>query len=363
MLRAFVWLCLISSACVGYPLLAKPLVSNIKADETAIFFNTYGYRDNFNKDLWHIPIHGWIFEPEHSVVRKGFIEKVLKTTFDLKTNAESQPIFDRRVNLFLADNERGKRIIVRLGQFQFSAERSSANGHFYGEMVVSSALTQNLSQHNLLTYCAVLKKDDKRQFCGHSQLIHPHGISVISDIDDTVKTTEVTDHKKMIQNTFYREFSAVPGMAEKYGELSQEHIPIHFVSSSPWHLYPELDHFFRQSEFPFASMSLKYFRFKDTTFLNLFKSGFETKPEQIREILNTYSKRDFVLIGDSGEQDPEVYCKIQSEHPTQIQSIWIRNITSETISNERFQKLGGCATESLHLFSHADEISDLGSGK
>ena len=42
--------------------------------------------------------------------------------------------------------------------------------------------------------------------------VPPKGVSVISDIDDTIKVTEVLDRRRMLYNTFLREFKDVTGM-------------------------------------------------------------------------------------------------------------------------------------------------------
>ena len=84
-------------------------------------------------------------------------------------------------------------------------------------------------------------------------------------------------------------------------------------------------------------MSLKSIRFRDETFFDLFKKGTETKPASIEKILAAYPGRDFVLVGDSGEQDPEVYAALIREYPDQVRKIHIRNVTRETPDNDRFK--------------------------
>ena len=77
-------------------------------------------------------------------------------------------------------------------------------------------------------------------------------------------------------------------------------------------------------------------RFRDETLVDLFKKGTETKPAAIEKILDRYPDREFVLVGDSGEQDPEVYAYLLRNRPDQILKIYIRNVTQESADNERF---------------------------
>ena len=159
---------------------------------------------------------------------------------------------------------------------------------------------------------------------------------MISDIDDTVKISNVTDRKSLLEHTFLLDFVAAPGMAELYRNWAADDVGFHFVSSSPWHLYEPLSEFLDSSGFPAATFSLKSVRFRDETLFDLFKKGTETKPAAIRKILDRYPGRKFVLVGDSGEQDPEVYAALLRERPEQILRVYIRNVTQESADNERF---------------------------
>ena len=90
----------------------------------------------------------------------------------------------------------------------------------------------------------------------------------------------------------------------------------------------------------------------------MFASSLETKPPQIIAIIKRYPERKFILIGDSGEKDPEVYAQIQQQFPQQIIKILIRNVTQESADNDRFQTLfKDLNPKHWQLFNTADEIS------
>ncbi len=55
----------------------------------------------------------------------------------------------------------------------------------------------------------------------------------------------------------------------------------------------------------------------------------DQKLSQISEIVGRFPKRRFILVGDSGEKDPEVYREIKTRFPQQIQEIWIRDVVND----------------------------------
>ena len=311
------------------------MVSNIKPDEAVVFFRTSGWLDEANQE-WHLPVHGWIYEPEESLVRKAAFEKTLDEMFGLAISKEAQDNFSRRFNLLVADNERGKQIVVTIAGSNHSLPASAENGHFETTVVISAADAAEHSKNGLIHYAAVIGGTDSRSFGGAIRLLDTDGFSVISDIDDTVKISNVGDHKSLLEQTFLLDFAAAPGMATLYREWSTDDTGFHFVSSSPWQLYDPLREFLDRDGFPWASFSLKPLRFRDETVADLFKKGTETKPAAIEKILDRYPDREFVLVGDSGEQDPEVYAHLLRNRPDQIMKIYIRNVTQESAENERF---------------------------
>jgi len=160
---------------------------------------------------------------------------------------------------------------------------------------------------------------------------------VISDIDDTIKVTEVRDHQATLRNTFLREFQSVPGMAQFYQTLARSnHAAFHYLSASPWQLYEPLNEFVRSNGFPAGTFHLKPFRWKSRSFISLFADPVKYKLSVIEPILKRYPKRQFILIGDSGERDPEIYGELARKFPKQIDQIYIRDVTAETAASTRY---------------------------
>lgn len=330
--------------------------SNIKSDEHVVFFNTAA-RTSSDGRHWILPTHGWVFEPEDSTVRTAVIARGLKEKYGLVATDDTIVNFERRANLFLADNERGKRLLVRVGDHRYLLPTSHTDGHVEAEIRFPVEATAEMAKDGTVPFKAVLPPGDSRTFSGKVLLTSARGISVISDIDDTVKVAEVTDHSRMFDRTFFQDFEAVDGMATLYARWAECGVRFHFVSSSPWQLYEPLAEFLEQHVFPPASMSLRAFRFRDPTFYNLFRKGTETKPLQIEPILNVFPERHFVLIGDSGEQDPEVYADIMRKYAKQILRIYIRNVSSASAADSRFQEVfRGISPQKWMLFCDPSQL-------
>lgn len=300
-----------------------------------IFFRTTAQLDEAQQE-WRLPIHGWVYEPQASVARRTIFETVLKSEFDLVVDARSERNFRRRLNLLLADSERDQQIVVAMAGRKYVMPLSGVNGHFETTLTIPALVVADFIEDGQLPFAAVVGDDDPRSFLGEVTLVEGTGLSVISDIDDTVKISNVTDKSKLLENTFLLNFAAAPDMAQLYNQWSGLGAEFHFVSSSPWQLYAPLREFLDGAGFPRSALYLKPVRFRDETLFDLFKEGTETKPGVIESILNAYPERQFILVGDSGEQDPEVYAAMLRSHPDQILKIYIRNVTQESGDNERF---------------------------
>jgi phosphatidate phosphatase APP1 len=111
----------------------------------------------------------------------------------------------------------------------------------------------------------------------------------------------------------------------------------HYVSASPWQLYPLLADFIRARSFPPGTFHLRPFRLKDGSFLDLFQSPERYKRQTIVPLLEKFPHRRFVLVGDSGERDPEIYGTLAREHRQQIVRILIRDVTGEPRQSPRYQ--------------------------
>jgi len=338
--------------------------SDIDADEELVFFATAAHLDETARE-WIVPIHGVIYEPEEDSIKRAPIVAAVRHAVQTPMDASDTERLEQRVRLFLVDNERGQRIAVRLGSEIFDVGTSGPNGHFQNVLRLPSATiellaTPNADGQRFLTFTAVTKAADERVFQGRVQIVSPEGLSVISDIDDTVKHSQVGDHRQMLANTFVHEYAAVAGMPQLYRTWAKQGIVFHYVSGSPWQLYGPLAAFFDAQQLPVGSVDLKNFRLKDPSALDLLRSQEETKLRAIEPLLQAYPRRRFILIGDSGEEDPEIFTRIARAHNQQVAAIFIRNVTQESPDNARIAPLRqGLEPVQFHLFLDPAELPPL----
>lgn len=338
--------------------------SDIKSDEVVVFYPTFAHRDQ-DEETWKVRIHGLICEPEPNSLRRAALVTALCRGLDLEQGSLQSELLDRRLGHFLVDNERGKEISIRLGSRVYKLDESGPNGHFGGVIRLPAAEAERLvrrerSPAGWISFEAVTRENDKRRFTGRVQLIGNSGLSLISDIDDTIKISQVTDRKALLANTFLRRFRAVPGMAELYRHAARRGAAFHYVSGSPWQLYLPLVEFCRAEGFPPGPFHLKYFRPTDSTVLSVLSSQEKTKHRAIGSVIAAFPKRRFVLVGDSGEQDPEIYGKVAREHPGKVVGIFIRNVTGESADSRRFRSaLKGIEKGRGRVFRRAEELRPL----
>jgi len=327
--------------------------SPLKADEHVWFFPSSA--NQLDEGTWQVPVHHWVFEKEEGSISRKFSQKVLSKLieqFDVSKEVAQSDRFGQRLSWFLVDNERGKKLAITLSNKIHELEVTNPNGHAISEIQFNSIEKKG-------SWLKVdLEKQSKasKDFIGEVQLIPKTGLSVISDIDDTIKVSNVLDKKELIRNTFAEPYKVTAGMPAFYQQLKEQNAYFHYVSASPWQIYPSLKPFM-DSHYPKGTVSLRYFRLKDSSLIDFLKPSIEYKYTQIKQIIQRYPKHQFVLIGDSGEHAPEVYARIYREFPDVVQSIYIRAVKDSNLSEERFNNdFEGISKSIWKVFEIPDEI-------
>jgi len=163
------------------------------------------------------------------------------------------------------------------------------------------------------------------------QYINPEsGISLISDIDDTIKISGIgAGLREMFRNVFTREMSTmpVPGVADWFNSLAASPLrtQVHYLSNSPWQLFPFLkelivDHM----KLPKGTWHLK----KYSGFVQgIFEPVTERKKESLEGLIRDFPGRKWILVGDGGEGDLEVYTEVVKKWPGKVIAVYIRDVS------------------------------------
>jgi hypothetical protein len=335
--------------------------NSVADDEDVLLFTTSARLDPAGR-IWQIPVHGWIFERERDSWWRAALQKGVLEMLELTAADPRSKILERRLEMFLVDNERGKTLTVDIGGRHYPVGPSSANGHIDGPAEVPFDALHFAAASAAQYTSATITAADGRQFKGRIQLLAPHGLSVISDIDDTIKVSQVLDKSELLANTFLREFQPLPDMAVVYRRWAIQGAAFHYVSASPWQLYPELSRFIDQAGFPPGEIQLRYLRIKDRSFFEFMQASREYKNRTIEALIRRYPERKFILVGDSGENDPAIYAAIARAHPSNVAKIYIHLVLPDSDHRrhitDHFKDL---PRDSWGLFDSGMQLEGMGS--
>ena len=146
-------------------------------------------------------------------------------------------------------------------------------------------------------------------------------VSIVSDIDDTVKLTHVNDPIDALRRTF-GERRAFAGMSELYrAEISDEG-ELDFVSGAPAELRPLVELFLGQEGFPTHQL-----RIRDALGQ---PEIFQFKVREISRILDANPSRSYILIGDDTERDPLTLRTVAGSHRSQVAAFYIHKVRGLT---------------------------------
>ena len=326
--------------------------TNITSDETVVMFPSLGHLEEDGR-TWRVLVHGEVFSRADSVsLGKRILLQLLQRAMKATPDEMRSDIFRQRIERFLAVDRAGKKVALRIGHdLHILPKKSRGNGHFQATLRLSSTELHELQRagaydEGKLTLGASLPEGGT---CIQApvHLLPPSGVSVISDIDDTLKHTHVLSRHLLLANTFLREFEPIPGMATLFREWAGQGAAFHYVSSSPWQLYRNLAGLFESEGFPEGSFHLLAFRLRDHLMRKILLMRRSGKGSVIKGILQMFPDRRFVLVGDSGEADPEIYAGIARKFPRQVARVFIREVTGPKNCAKRFLKAFGKIPKNL----------------
>lgn len=334
--------CVLISALVAITGCAQS--NHLRRDEEVVFFPTVGYAVD-GGTRWVVPVRGWVYESSWLSRHLNWAGHVLDIETYIEDPAERATLRER-IMPFVVDGSKGREVPIVVGEQTVRLSPASDNGHFYEELRFEAdhlgGVESAETTASILLYQAALSKNDQRRRLGRVHLLPPEGISIVSDIDDTIRITDVNHTQRMMKNTFVEAFRPVPGMSELYqGWAERWGAQFHYLSASPAQLAGPMDEFLEQNGFPQGSVTLRAVSHEGSTLkmvLSMFDAPPDYKTSELSWLLRALPNRRYMLIGDSGQSDPEVYGMIARAFRPQVQMILIRDVTCcEGRNSPRYQ--------------------------
>jgi phosphatidate phosphatase APP1 len=229
---------------------------------------------------------------------------------------------------------------------------SDEEGYFAFEIEPESPLTSGEMWHDLAVTWQHPAEDASGAAVTARVLTPPPTATfgVISDVDDTILRSYITSVVKMalemlLKNAYSR--VTFPGVPAFYRALhagagvsgnGSDNNPIFYVSLSPWNLYSLLTQFLEINDIPRGPLILRDYGLQTLTSFG----GPSPKRKLIQDLLDMYPELPFVLLGDSGQHDPEIYAEVVYENPNRIKAVYIRDVSGGTDA-DRAQEVAALA--------------------
>ena len=203
---------------------------------------------------------------------------------------------------------------------------------------LAAPLPSDVSWHPATFELLAPLRDPTKPVTTTAQILVPPAsatFGVISDIDDTVLQSNVANLMQAARQIAFgnaRTRLPFPGVAAFYralhhgpgGEAASQANPIFYVSSSPWNLYDVITDFLDLQGIPAGPVLLRDWDLRRGAHAS---NGHHThKLSHITRIFETYPSLPFILIGDTTQEDPEIYHQVVAEHPSRVLAVYIRNV-------------------------------------
>jgi phosphatidate phosphatase APP1 len=284
----------------------------------------------------------------------------------IKPANHEDTVWDDLVNMYRrleSDVVRGGRVVVSCSQSGIVTEQNTLfdtqevvtddQGYFEVELALQRPLPPNTYQQQIELELVEPHLDGQPVTATGLVQIPPQTaqFGVISDLDDTVLKAHATQLLKMARTVFMgsaRTRMPFPGVAAFYRALEEgtavattgdpewSHNALFYLSSSPWNLYDLIVDVFRMQNIPLAPIFLRDWGLAPDA---LPIGHRRHKLAVIHQLFDFYPDLPFILIGDCGQEDPEIYHQVVHDYPDRILAVYIRSVSPGDRRRASVQKL------------------------
>lgn len=260
---------------------------------------------------------------------------------------EDAPIWKNLLNMyrrFETDEVPGAKVQIHIGEQQEQA-MTNEEGFFDIEIELETDLDCDRLLHPIQIKLLIDEPTAISELVDGDVIViaNQAEFGVISDIDDTVMHTDATDLLNMIRIAYMgnantrRPFDGVPEFYQmlQRGRTGHSSNPIFYVSSSAWNMYDLFAKFMEFNDVPKGPILLRDIELDPDNLLRFDHKAH--KLNKIDPILTQFPDLPFILIGDVGQKDAEIYYQLVQNYPGQIMAVYLRNVTPD--DHERLQEL------------------------
>ncbi len=301
------------------------------------------------------------------ILRGNFDSTVQRT--DARTDADEDTVWDNLHTMYhrFASDEMANVPVKALFQGQTVQAQSDREGYFELKVDAEQPLPTNQLWHKVPLVIPADGVGDNQPGAAKvtatgKVMVPPQTskIGVISDIDDTVLQTNATNLLKMARVVFLNNAQTrlpFEGVAAFYAALQRgasgmEKNPLFYVSSSPWNLYDLLVDFMQIHGIPAGPLFLQDYGLEPGKLVTA--SHKAHKLAAIEQIFATYPRLPFILIGDSGQEDPEIYVDLLSRHAERIRAIYIRDVSTAAREQAMAELIAEAKAHNVEMLHVAD---------
>jgi hypothetical protein len=294
---------------------------------------------------WTLVVRGRLYEPaEVSPGRQAAIDLLAP----MVGAGRRDPLFRARAGALVSDSVRDGRILIAVGDRRRPLAPSDPAGCIGGEIPLPDGEVARLARDGAIDFEAQPARPSAASARGRAVVLPPDAVIVVTDLDDTIKETNVNNHAEARANTLLRPFRPVEGMPELYRAWQAAggaRVHFHVVSAGPWQLHEPLRRFTEEAGFPPFTWDMRCVDATDPQ--AIVEETVEADParllefklQALRALMTRWPSQHVVLVGDSGERDPETYARILAEYPARVDAVYIHDVTGQGRQDARYRAL------------------------
>jgi phosphatidate phosphatase APP1 len=333
----------------------------IKPDERVLFYSSYAYPTPDQKS-WMVDVQGQVVrEDPHSIFSDASLRALNSLAILVPDLGSRMVALEEKMRPFAVQGRPDIKVPLEAKGVSKKLAPSLPDGYFKDQ--ISFPMGPETTRASWMDYQTEACHNDSRAFTGRALLIPDQGISVVSDLQGTLRAAETQNSANTF--SFLSQSQPVPGMAERLQGWAANGAVIHYVSGDPWQWSNSLETYLKSHGYPEGVLHLNHLSWEQAagsvqaaleTLSSLLQPSTAHTAPVLEELLQRFPHRQFVLLGNSGVADGAVYAGLARRYPRQIQRIYIRQIPNSTPDSSWNEIFQGLPASQWKVFKSPDEL-------